>query len=111
MYRRLPIAEKRAHSLARAREPAVSCPSCDTQTTPSDLLTHMAERCEGPRVPGPGARWISWSESMAMGVPRQTLSFWARTGKVRYLGERQDRRYLMRDLALKIAQRRGFRRR
>ena len=110
-YHLLSIREKQAASLATAREPAVSCPTCDTQVTPTDLPAHVRERCTGPREPGPGARWIGWREGMALGVPATTLSFWARTGQVRYLGGRMDRRYLLRDLAVKIAQRHGFRRR
>lgn len=110
-YHRLPIAQKRAEGIARMREPAVTCPSCDTQVMPAELLTHVEQRCEGPREPGPGAKWVNFREAMVLGVPRATLSFWTRTGQVRFLGERQDRQYLMRDLALKIAQRRGFRRR
>jgi hypothetical protein len=110
-YQRLPIAQKRTEDLARIREPAVSCPTCDTQVMPADLLSHMAERCDGPREPGPGARWIPFREAIAMGVPRATLSKWTKNGQVRFLGERQDRKYLYRDLAVKIAQRRGFRRR
>ena len=48
---------------------------------------------------------------MVLGVNRQTLTRWVQRGDVRFFGERQDRRYLLRDLAVKIAQRRGFRRR
>lgn len=110
-YRRMPIAQKRMEALARAREPSVTCPTCDTQVMSADLLTHLDERCPGRRDPGPGAKWVGFREALALGVPRATLSFWANSGQVRFLGERQDRRYLHRDLALKIAQRRGFRRR
>lgn len=110
-YHRLSIAQKRTEGLTRVREPAVTCPSCDTQVMPCDLLAHMAERCPGRRDPGPGSKWVNHREALAMGVPRATLSFWTHSKQVRFLGERQDRRYLMRDLALKVAQRRGFRRR
>lgn len=110
-YQRLPIAEKRAKDLGRIRETAVTCPICDTQVMPTDLLAHMAERCQGRREPGPGAKWINWREARGLGVPGKTLSRWATSGQVRFLGERQDRRYLMRDLAIKIARRRGFLRR
>lgn len=109
-YHRLPIAQKRAENIARVREPAVTCPICDTQVMPADLLGHMAERCQGPRDPGPGAKWVSWREARAL-VPKQTLLRWVDRGFVRFTGERQDRRYLYRDLAVKVAQRRGFRRR
>jgi hypothetical protein len=110
-YHKLSITEKRALDLDRVREPAVTCPSCDTQVMPVDLLPHLDQRCPGPRDPGPGARWIPHREVMAMGVPRGTLSRWANNGLVRFTGERQDRKYLYRDLAVKVAQRRGFRRR
>lgn len=110
-YHKLPIAQKRAMAYAAQREPAVACPRCDAQVMPADLLAHVEQRCAGPREPGPAAKWVTWREALALSVPETTLSFWARTGQVRYLGERMDRRYLLRDLALKIAQRRGFRRR
>jgi hypothetical protein len=110
-YHRMPIAQKRTVALARAREPSVTCQACDTQVMPVDLLAHLAERCPGPREPGPGAKWVSWREARGMGVPAMTLSRWASKGFVRFTGGRQDRRYLLRDLALKIAQRKGFRRR
>lgn len=110
-YQKLSIHEKRAHDLRAVREAAVTCPSCDTQVMPTDLLAHMAERCAGPREPGPSARWIAHREVLAMGVPRGTLSFWTSRGFVRFAGERQDRKYLYRDLAVRIAQRNGFRRR
>lgn len=110
-YHKLPIAEKRMEALARAREPAVSCPTCDMQVMPVDLLAHMDQRCPGPREPGPGAKWISWREALALGVGRQSLTRWVQAGMVRFVGGRLDRRYLHRDLALKVAQQRGFRRR
>jgi hypothetical protein len=110
-YQRLSLAEKRAEDLSRVRETAVTCPSCDTQVMPADLLAHIEQRCPGPREPGPGAKWVNHREALGMGVSRATLSYWTRTKKVRFLGERQDRRYLMRDLALSIAHRRRGRRR
>lgn len=110
-YHKLSISEKRTLDLSRAREPAVTCPRCDTQVTPTDLLSHLELRCGGPREPGPGAKWVSHREVMMMGVPRVTLSRWANNGLVRFTGERRDRKYLYRDLAVKVAQRMGFRRR
>lgn len=110
-YHRMPIAQKRAEAIARIREPSVTCPQCDTHVMPDDLLAHLKDRCPGPREPGPGARWISHREVIAMGVSRSTLSFWTASGQVRFSGDRQDRKYLHRDLALKIAQRWRFRRR
>jgi len=110
-YNKLPIAEKRAVDLARVREPAVTCPSCDTQVMPVDLLAHLESRCPGPRAPGPGAKWVTWREALAMGVPRVTLHRWVENGFVRFAGEKQDRKYLLRDLAIKLAQRMGLHRR
>jgi hypothetical protein len=110
-YHKLPIAQKRAEALARAREPAVTCPDCDTQVMPADLLAHLRDRCPGQRDPGPGAKWLTHREVMALGVPRATLAKWTRDGHVRFVGELQDRRYLLRDLSLKIAHKQGRRRR
>lgn len=110
-YHRLSIAEKQAVATERQREPAIMCPSCDTQTTPTDLLRHVAERCTGPREPGPAAKWVGWREALATGVPRETLSRWASDGLVRFKGERMERRYSLRDLVYRMAQRRAGRRR
>lgn len=110
-YQRLSIGEKQAVDRERMREPSVSCPGCDTQTTASDLLAHVAQRCPGPREPGPGAKWVSWRDAVAVGVPKETIAFWARRGDVRTRGARGDRQYLLRDLALRVALRRSNRRR
>lgn len=110
-YQKLSIAQKRALNLTSVREPAVTCPNCDTQVMTVDLLAHLEQRCAGPRAPGPGSKWLTWREAIAMGVPAKTLSNWARNGHVRFVGERQDRKYLHRDLVLKLAQRLGFARR
>lgn len=111
-YHSLSIAEKRAESISRVREAAVACPICDTQVMPADLLTHIDQRCQGLRDPGPGAKWIVWREAMAVsGVTPMRLSRWVRNGHVRFVGGRQDRKYLYRDLAVKVAQLRAFRRR
>ncbi len=110
-YNRLPIAQKRAEDLARVRDPAVTCQICDTQVMPVDLLAHLEQRCPGPRDPGPGSRWIAHGEALALGVPRVTLKRWADRGRVRFKGERGDRQYLYRDLALTMAQQRLNRRR
>lgn len=110
-YHRMGIAEKQAHHREQMREPAVACPACDTQTTASDLLQHVAERCAGPREPGPGARWISWREAVRQGIKPQTLSKWANNGRVRFRGHRTERQYLLRDLAFRTAQLRLDRRR
>lgn len=110
-YQRLPIAEKRALDLSRARQPAVTCPDCDLQVMPVDLLNHLRDRCGGLRPPGPADKWVSFREALALGVPRGTLSRWVDAGLVRVMGAVQDRRYLHRDLALRVARRKGFHRR
>jgi hypothetical protein len=105
-YHRLSTAEKEAYARGGIREPAIACPVCDVQTTPADLLPHLDARCPGPREPHQGSRWISRREAMAMGVPRETLQYWVRQGRVRATGERHQRRYLLRDLVRRIAMRR-----
>lgn len=109
-YHRMSLAQKQAHVRDRMREPAVACPGCDTQTTAADLIAHAA-RCPGPRDPHQGSKWVTWREAIALGVPRRTFAHWVERGHVRYVGEVKDRRYLLRDLAQKIAQRIAFRRR
>jgi hypothetical protein len=110
-YAKLSAHAKRLEAIARAREPSVTCPHCDWQMMPADLLTHLSDRCEGKRAPGPGAKMVGFRDALALGVPRATLSRWVANGHVRAFGERKDRVYMLRDLALKIAQKRGFRRR
>lgn len=110
-YHQLSVAEKRAVSLAGMRESPITCPECDMHVTTTDLIAHLEQRCQGRRDPGPGAKWVSHAEALALGVPRQTLSRWVANGFVRVTGGRMDRRYLHGDLARKVAQRRGFRRR
>ena len=109
-YHQLSIAEKRAENLSRVREPSVTCPQCDTQVMPADLLAHLEQRCAGPREPGPGAKWINWQEASAI-VPKRTLVRWIDRGYVRVRGERGDRQYLHRDLAMRVSQMMGSRRR
>lgn len=110
-YHKLPIAQKRAIAIDRAREPAVTCPDCDTQVMPTDLIAHVKTRCAGPRDPGPGAKWLTHREVVALGVPKQTLKDWVDTKKVRYRGDRGDRVYLLRDLAQQVTRPHGNRRR
>jgi len=104
-YLRMDVAAKQAHHRARMREPAVVCPICETHTTPRDLVRHLAHRCSGRRAPHPGSAWVSWREARAL-VARQTLCDWVNAGLVRVTGGVQDRRYLLRDLAMCIAWRR-----
>jgi hypothetical protein len=107
-YHRLPIAQKKAEALARMREPAVSCPAgCGIQVMRADLLVHLEQRCTGRREPGPGAKWLTHREALAMGVARVTLSRWTHSGRVR-TRELDDgyRQYLHGDLVECIAARR-----
>lgn len=110
-YRRLSIVQKRALDLARARDAAVRCPHCEMQVMPADMSNHLEQRCAGRPEPGPGSKWVTWREALSMGVPGKTFARWVERGDVRFIGARQDRKYLLRDLALRIAQRNGFRRR
>lgn len=102
-YQRMSIGEKQARHRERMREPAVACPVCETQTTAAELLEHVAHRCSGPREPNPHAAWITWAQALALGVLPGTISRWVKRGTVRVRGEPQDRRYLLRDLALRLA--------
>jgi hypothetical protein len=109
-YQKLSIHEKRAHDLRAVREPAITCPNCDTQVMPVDLLAHMDQRCAGVREPGPSAKWVGWREARAL-VPERTLVRWVDRGFVRFRGDRGERQYLYGDLAKRVSQLRGFRRR
>jgi hypothetical protein len=105
------LADKQARHRNRMREPAVSCPECGTQTTAADLIAHVAARCPGPRDPHPGSKWVSWRDALALGVLRGTLSKWVARGAVRVRGETQQREYLMRDIAVRVAAARAQQRR
>jgi hypothetical protein len=108
-YHLMSAAEKRTQSL-NVREPPTTCPSCGTQVMPADLIAHCEQRCQGPREPGPGSKWISWQEARSL-VPKPTLVRWIKGGRVRFKGGRGDRQYLYRDLAQHLAQRTRNRRR
>jgi hypothetical protein len=105
-YHKLSIADKRALNISTVRESAVACPRCETQLMPDDLLAHLDERCTGPREPGPGSKWVTWSEALALGVPVRTLTRWVSAKFVRFKGGRGDRLYLRRDLVKRLAFRR-----
>ena len=98
-YHRLSAQAKRAFARDWAREPAVTCPACEAQTTPGDLPAHLEARCPGPREPHPKSRWIPWREARSLGVPKPTLSRWVGSGRVRVRGEPGEREYLLRDIA------------
>jgi hypothetical protein len=123
-YQKLSIHEKRAHDLRAVRETAVTCPSCDTQVMPVDLIAHMEQRCKGPSEPGPSARWMTWREAVAIirrvmpelrlsePAAMMRLSRWSHADRrglvvVRARGTRGDRKYLHADL-VKHLSRSGF---
>jgi hypothetical protein len=111
-YHLMPLAQKQAMAQERLVEQPVRCPGCGTATTPADLRGHL-DRCPGAseREPGPASSWLDRRAAVALGVPAETLHYWARTGKVRTRGDRMDRKYLFRDLARRVAIRRLERRR
>jgi hypothetical protein len=98
-YTRMGARGKREYARDLLREPPVTCPDCEVQTTPIDLPAHRAKRCPGRRDPPPGARWIPWRETRWVGVPERTLRRRIQRGQVRYR-EKSDgtREYLLRDL-------------
>jgi hypothetical protein len=104
-YHRMTVAEKQAYQRGRIREPAVVCPTCETQLAPADLPAHVAQRCPGRREPHPAAAWVTWREALQLVGVRGTLAGWVRRGLVRTKGEVQDRRYLLRDLTKLLAER------
>lgn len=107
-YLRMGIAAKQAHQRSLAREPSVVCPICEVQTTARDLIDHLDKRCAGQREPHPGSAWVTFAAALKLGILRGTLSRWVAKGQVRVRGDLQDRQYLLRDLAMLVAQRRKF---
>lgn len=101
------VAEKQRQSLDEMREPAVACPRCETQTTAADLLRHIEERCQGPREPHPQSKWITWLEARTLGASDRSLRRWVDRKLVRVQGEPWRRRYLLRDVAKRLAHRSG----
>lgn len=101
-YRRLSVPEKEARNREAMREPAIVCPSCETQTTVADMPRHLAS-CPGPREPHPLSRWITWASAMRLGVSKRSLHYWTSTGLVRVEIVRGHRRYLERDVVMRIA--------
>lgn len=109
-YQRLSVGQKQALHRERMREPAVTCPVCETQTTAAELLEHLDTRCRGPRDPNPHSAWVGWRVATAMVLPG-TLSRWVKRRLVRTRGELQDREYLLRDIAVRVAALRAQQRR
>jgi hypothetical protein len=113
-YRRLSIVAKQARQLAAMREPPVTCPHCDVQTAPADLLRHVENSCPGSRQPHPLSKWVTWAEALQLGVPPMALSRWVRQGRVRWRvsvrvdsqrrpGRPVRRMYLLRDISKLLA--------
>jgi hypothetical protein len=109
-YGRLSVVAKQVDHRERMREPAVRCPLCEAQTTVADLLGHVARRCPGRRAPHPLSRWVGWAEAIALGIAPGTMSRWVRRGVVLSRGGARSRQYLLRDLAVRLAERRERRR-
>ncbi len=105
LYPRLSAAEKRQRAREAIREPAVACQLCGAQVGVADLLPHLALRCPEHRDPHPRSRWINWREAIDLGVFPGTMSRWVKRGIVR-IRDGEERRYLMRDVVLRIAERR-----
>ncbi len=104
-YHLMSAAEKRVVALS-VREQPTACRACGVQVMPADLLAHIAQRCSGRREPGPGSKWLTHAEALAMGVARVTLSRWSATDRVRTrIHEDGYRQYLHRDLVDCIADR------
>lgn len=106
-YRRLSIAAKQRVALEASREPGVACPNCGTQTAVGELLTHALERCAGKRETHPLSRWITGRQAVELGVPHSTLSRWVQRGVIRARGAPMDRQYLLRDLVVRVVDRRA----
>lgn len=106
-YHRLTVRDKQRVQLERMRPPAVRCPDCDTETTAADLVAHI-ERCPGPREPHPLERWITWREARQLGVLPGTMSRWVNRGEVRAQEGTGERRYLLRDVVTRMADRRRW---
>ena len=104
-YQLLSVAEKMARSLAVAREQPVRCPACSMACVVEQLLAHVRERCEGRPEPGPLARWLTWREAVAMGLPKTGLHRATAQGHVRAHGPLKRRLYLARDVVLEVARR------
>lgn len=104
-YAKLSLQQKQALVRGGEREPPVRCPGCGTQLVASDLIPHVEHRCPGSQEPepGPNSRWIAWRDAMRMGVSNGLMSYWARTGAVRFKGPIQGRQYLLRDVAMRVA--------
>jgi hypothetical protein len=105
-YAKLSAAAKEAVALDRLREPAVTCPRCETQTTTADLVNHLEERCTGHREVHPASRWIRWRDAVKW-IPHPTLRRLASRGLIRRRGPAWRREYLLRDVTRQVAARKA----
>lgn len=110
-YHLMSAHEKQAYSRQQVRDTPIRCRDCDMQVLPVDLLVHMEQRCAGRPDPGAAAKWVTRQDAIVRRVPKGTLSYWVARGFVRARGPAMDREYLLGDLAARIANWRGFRRR
>jgi hypothetical protein len=104
-YGRMSLAAKQAQHRDRMREPSVTCPRCEVQTTVADLLRHIESGCSGRRPAHPLSKWVTWSEVLELGVPNATFQDWVRRGVVQAEGPARRRRYLLRDVVRLMARR------
>ena len=98
-YQRLTVAAKQARQRERMREPAITCPLCETQMGVADIFRHD---CNGSRPIHPLEEWLSWSELLAFGVPKATASRWVSEGRIQYQGPLSRRRYRRRNIAIMV---------
>lgn len=112
-YHRLSRAAKVARMLRtweRLGEPPVTCPHCETDVPPAELLTHVDTRCDGRRRdPHPRSAWIDRARALEL-APAPRLRRWVDAGQVRTRdGANGGRAYLLRDVVLRVAERRHAR--
>jgi hypothetical protein len=108
-YHRMSLAQKQATARDRMREALLSCPICEVQMPPAELVAHREQPCDR-REPHPAAKWVTWREALSM-APKRSMLRWIKRGAVRFRGERGERLYLLRDIATRLSRQSGFRRR
>lgn len=99
-YGRLSVADKQALHRERMRESAQVCPFCGTHTVVGQLERHVRTTCTRERAPHPLSKWLTWSEVLALGIPKGTLLYWIQRGIVQTKGTPGHRLYLYRDVEL-----------
>lgn len=83
----------------------MACEVCGTRVAVGQLAQHVAERCAGPPNVSNASRWVRWREILDRGVPKYVAANWVKAGRLRYVGEVGERRYLLRDVDTLIAHR------